>query len=62
MPGLMGTKKRRHMPNELFGRFSSKSDFVRYFREVSKYCSRNLTLSVQCNFTCHRSTCSIKTF
>ena len=32
----MGTKKRRHMPNELFGRFSSKADFIRYFKEQRK--------------------------
>ena len=35
-PQLMGTKKRRHMPQELFGRFSSKADFIRYFKEQSK--------------------------
>ena len=33
---LVGTKKRRHMPHELFGRFSSKSDFTRYFKENCK--------------------------
>ena len=33
---LVGTKKRRHMPQELFGRFSSKADFIRYFKETSK--------------------------
>ena len=32
----MGTKQRRHNPNELFGRFSSKADFIKYFREQSK--------------------------
>ena len=32
-PNLQGTKKRRHRPQELFGRFSSKSDFVKYFKE-----------------------------
>ena len=35
-PQLLGTKKRRHMPHELFGRFSSKADFIRYFRDNSK--------------------------
>ena len=30
---LVGTKKRRHMPQELFGRFSAKADFIRYFRD-----------------------------
>ena len=34
---LTGTKKRRHMPQELFGRFSSKADFIRYFRDNCKY-------------------------
>ena len=33
---LVGTKKRRHMPQELFGRFSSKADFIKYFKETSK--------------------------
>ena len=28
-----GSKKRAMMPHELFGRFSSKSDFIRYFKE-----------------------------
>ena len=28
-----GSKKRTMMPNELFGKFSSKSDFIRYFRD-----------------------------
>ena len=32
----MGTKKRRHMPHELYGRFSSKADFIRYFRDNCK--------------------------
>jgi len=32
----MGTKKRRHMPQELFGRFSAKADFIRYFRDNCK--------------------------
>ena len=27
------SKKRSIMPNELFGKFSSKSDFIRYFRD-----------------------------
>ena len=27
------SKKRPHLPHELAGRFSSKADFVRYFRE-----------------------------
>ena len=35
-PMLLGTKKRRHAPNELFGRFSAKSDFIRYFKTISK--------------------------
>jgi hypothetical protein len=33
---LLGTHKRRHMPHELYGRFSAKSDFIRYFREQRK--------------------------
>ena len=35
-PQLVGTKKRRHMPSELCGRFSAKADFLRYFRDQSK--------------------------
>jgi hypothetical protein len=27
------SKKRRVLPHELFGRFSAKSDFIRYFKE-----------------------------
>lgn len=42
---LVGTKSRRHMPQELFGRFSSKADFIRYFRDNSK-----LVLLVITNF------------
>lgn len=34
MPIAPGSKKRAMMPNELFGKFSSKSDFIRYFREI----------------------------
>ena len=30
---LLNTKRRRHMPNELLGRFSSKADFIRFFKE-----------------------------
>lgn len=33
---LFGTKKRHHMPNELYGRFSAKADFIRYFRDNCK--------------------------
>ena len=28
-----GSKKRSMMPNELFGKFSAKSDFIKYFRD-----------------------------
>ena len=28
-----GSKKRSIVPNELFGKFSAKSDFIRYFRD-----------------------------
>ena len=28
-----GSKKRTMMPNELFGKFSAKSDFIKYFRD-----------------------------
>jgi hypothetical protein len=28
-----GSKKRTMVPNELFGKFSAKSDFIKYFRE-----------------------------
>ena len=28
-----GSKKRSMMPSELFGRFSAKSDFIKYFRD-----------------------------
>ncbi len=42
----MGTKKRRHMPHELYGRFSSKADFIRYFRDNRK--SATHTLIVLC--------------
>ena len=34
MPVAPGSKKRAMMPNELFGKFSAKSDFIRYFREI----------------------------
>ena len=27
------SKKRSILPNELFGKFSAKSDFIRYFRD-----------------------------
>ena len=27
------SKKRTMMPNELFGKFSAKSDFIKYFRD-----------------------------
>ena len=43
-PQLVGTKKRRHMPHELYGRFSSKADFIRYFRDNRK--SPTLTLII----------------
>jgi hypothetical protein len=33
MPVNAGSKKRTMMPNELFGKFSAKSDFIRYFRD-----------------------------
>ena len=46
---LNGTKKRRMMPHELFGRFSSKSDFIKYFRESRKSQYLCLILSVQFN-------------
>ena len=29
---LVGTKKRRHLPQELISRFQSKADFTQYFR------------------------------
>ena len=29
---LVGTKKRRHLTQELLTRFQSKADFVQYFR------------------------------
>ena len=33
------SKKRTIMPNELFGKFSAKSDFVKYFKEALQlYC------------------------
>ena len=44
---LFGSKKRHHMPHELFGRFSSKSDFIRYFRDNCK-CTTN-ALSFECS-------------
>ena len=34
MPIAPGSKKRTIMPNELFGKFSAKSDFIKYFREI----------------------------
>jgi len=33
MVPIPGSKKRTMMPNELFGRFSAKNDFIRYFRD-----------------------------
>lgn len=59
---LMGTKKRRLMPNELFGRFSAKSDFIKYFKEACKLPFCFLIFSVQCNFIFHLITCWTKTF
>ena len=53
---LVGTKKRRHMPQELFGRFSSKADFIRYFKETSKQTQSLIIKPVQCNYTCRLST------
>ena len=29
----MEHSKKRHMPQELFGRFSAKADFIKYFKE-----------------------------
>ena len=34
---LRGTKKRRVMTQEFMGKFSSKSDFIKYFEESRKY-------------------------
>ena len=34
VPVEPGSKKRTMMPNELFGKFSSKADFIRYFKEI----------------------------
>ena len=61
-PALMGTKKRRHMPNELYGRFSAKSDFIRYFKENCKSPFSRSTCVIQCNFTYLLNICSIKIF
>ena len=33
MQAAPGSKKRTMMPNELFGKFSSKNDFIKYFRD-----------------------------
>ena len=33
VPALKGTKKRRVMTSELVGKFRSKADFMKYFRE-----------------------------
>ena len=60
-PQLMGTKKRRHMPNELFGRFSSKVDFIRYFKEQRKSMLLLLTCLCQSNCTALLTTCSTRT-
>ena len=59
---LKGTKKRRMMPNELFGRFSAKSDFIKYFKEGCKFPLRFLIFSIQCNYTFHQTICWTKTF
>ena len=32
-PRLLGTKKRRVMPSELVGKFRSKADFIKFFKE-----------------------------
>ena len=32
-PVAPGSKKRTMMPTELFGKFSAKSDFIKYFRD-----------------------------
>ena len=32
-PRLAGTKKRRVMPSELVGKFRSKADFIKFFKE-----------------------------
>ena len=34
---LRGTKKRRVMTQQLMGKFSSKSDFIKYFMESREY-------------------------
>ena len=31
--GSSASKKRRMVPHELYGRFSAKSDFIKYFKE-----------------------------
>ena len=31
------SKKRMHMPHELYGKFSSKSDFINYFTFAVSY-------------------------
>lgn len=58
----MGTKKRRLMPNELFGRFSAKSDFIKYFKEARKLPFLFLIFSVQFNCIFHLTICWTKTF
>ena len=45
-PQLLGTKKRRYMPHQLFGRFSAKADFIRYFRDNCKF--RALPVTCPC--------------
>ena len=50
------------MPQELFGRFSSKADFIRYFKETSNQTQSFMITPVQCNYTCRLSTWSTKTF
>ncbi len=56
-PSLLGTKRRRCMPNDLLGRFSGKSDFLKYFKEARKSTCSFLNISVQFNFMFRLITC-----
>jgi hypothetical protein len=42
-PANAASKKRPHMTQELAGKFSAKSDFIKFFKEQRKY--RALTLT-----------------
>ena len=47
---------------ELSWKFKAKEDFMRYFREASKFFTNLAHFTVQCNSTCPQKPWSTKTF